>query len=51
MKIRLVGVVLFHADGRMEVQKDGDTVMTKLLVAFPNLTNEPKSFFFFVQRV
>jgi hypothetical protein len=34
MKIRLVGVELFHADGR--------TDMTKLIVAFCNFAEAPK---------
>ena len=35
MKIRPVGVELFHADGL--------TDMTKLIVAFRNLSNAPKT--------
>jgi len=35
MKIRQVGVELFHADGR--------TDMTKLIVVFRNFANEPKN--------
>ena len=36
MKIRLVGAELFLADGQMD--------MTKLIVAFRNLADEPKNF-------
>jgi hypothetical protein len=39
MKIRLVGVELFHTDGRT----DGRTDMTKLIVAFRNFANAPKT--------
>jgi hypothetical protein len=35
MKIRPVGAELFHADGRKD--------MTRLIVPFCNLTNEPKN--------
>ena len=35
MKIRRVGGELFHADGR--------TDMTKLILAFRNITNAPKT--------
>ena len=35
MKVRPVGVDLFHADGQ--------TDMTKLFVAFRNFANEPKN--------
>ena len=38
MKIGLVGAGLFHADGR--------TYMTKVIVAFRNFANAPKSEFF-----
>ena len=38
MKIRLVGVELFHVDR----QTDGRTDMTKLIVAFRNFANAPK---------
>jgi hypothetical protein len=37
MKIRPVGAELFHADG----QADGQTDMTKLIVAFRNFANAP----------
>jgi hypothetical protein len=37
MKIRPVGTVLFHVDGREEA-------VTKLIVAFRKFTNEPKTF-------
>ena len=40
MKIRPVGAELFHADGRAET--DGQTGMTKLIVAFRNFANAPK---------
>jgi hypothetical protein len=39
MKIRLVGDELFHADRR----KDGQTDMTKLIVAFGKYTKAPKN--------
>jgi len=39
MKIRSVGVDLFHADGRT----DGQTDMTKVIVGFRNFPNAPKS--------
>jgi len=39
MKIRPVGVDLFHADGR----KDRRTYMTNLTVAFRNFANAPKN--------
>jgi len=38
MKIRPVGAELFHADGRT----DGQTDMTKPIVAFRNFLNVPK---------
>jgi hypothetical protein len=38
MKIRPVEAELFHADG----QRDGQTDMTKLIVAFHNFANAPK---------
>ena len=38
MKIRPMGEQLFHVDG----QTNRRTVMTKLVVAFRNLTNRPK---------
>jgi hypothetical protein len=38
MKIRPVGAELFHADG----WADGQTDMTKLMVAFRNFSNAPK---------
>jgi hypothetical protein len=40
MKIRSVGAKLFHADG----QTDRQTDMTKLIVAFRNFANAPKSY-------
>jgi hypothetical protein len=39
MKIRPVGAELFHADGRT----DGQTDMTKLIVAFGKFANAPKT--------
>ena len=39
MKIHLVEAELFRSDGRT----DGRTDMTKLIVAFRNFTNAPKS--------
>jgi len=39
MKIRPVGVELFHAGGRTDRRTD----MTKLIVAFRNLVNAPKT--------
>jgi hypothetical protein len=39
MKIRPVGAELFHVDG----QTDGQTDMTKLIVAFRKFTNAPKN--------
>ena len=38
MKIHTVGTELFHAEGRT----DGQTDMTKLIVAFRNFANAPK---------
>jgi len=38
MKIRPVGVKLFHADGRT----DGEMDTTKLLVTFRNFVNAPE---------
>jgi hypothetical protein len=39
IRIRPVEAELFHADGR----KDGQTDMTKLIVAFRNFGNAPKN--------
>jgi hypothetical protein len=39
MKIRPVEAELFHADGRIE----GQTYMTKLIVAFRNIANAHKN--------
>jgi len=39
MKIRPVGAEMFHADSRTERRTD----MTKLIVAFHNFANAPKS--------
>ena len=41
MKIRPMGAELFRADRRTEVQADGQTDMTNLMVAFRNLANAP----------
>jgi hypothetical protein len=38
MKIPQVVADLFHAEG----QEDGQTDMTKIIVAFPNFANAPK---------
>ena len=38
MKIRPVGAELFHADA----QKDGQTDMTKSIIAFRNFANAPE---------
>ena len=43
MKIRPVEAELFHADGRTEVEKDGNS-HDEANVAFPNFTNESKNF-------
>jgi hypothetical protein len=46
MKVRSVGAELFYADGRTDKQKErgteGQTDMTKLIVAFRNFANTPK---------
>jgi len=39
MKLRPVGAELLHADGRT----DGQTDMTKLIVAFLNFANAPEN--------
>jgi len=39
MKIRLVGVQLIRAAGG----KEGQTNMTKIIIAFRNFANEPKN--------
>ena len=39
MKIRPVGVELFYAGGQLDRQKD----MTKMIVAFRNFANAPKT--------
>ena len=39
MKIRPTGTILFQADARA----DGQTDMTKLIVAFRNMSNAPKN--------
>jgi hypothetical protein len=41
MKIRPVGAELFRADG----ETDGRTDMTKLIVAFRNFENAPKTYY------
>jgi hypothetical protein len=43
MKIRPVETELFPADGRTDGGTDGETVMTKLIVAFRNFANEPNN--------
>jgi Fe-S-cluster formation regulator IscX/YfhJ len=43
MKIRSVGAELFHADEQMDGRIDRYTYMTKLIVAFRNFSNAPKS--------
>jgi len=43
MKIRPVGIELFHADGRTNGQVDRQTDTTKLIVAFRNFENVPKN--------
>ena len=47
MKIRPVGVELFHAitrtDGQTDRQTDGQTDMTKLIIAFRNFGGAPKT--------
>jgi hypothetical protein len=42
MKI-LLGAELFHADRRTHGQKDSETDMMKLIVAFRNFANKSKS--------
>ena len=37
-----MGDELFHADGRKEGRKDGQTDMTKLIVVFCTFANAPK---------
>jgi hypothetical protein len=41
MKIRPVGVELFHADGQTGGQTEGRTDMTNLIVAFRNFVKAP----------
>ena len=43
MKICLVGDKLFHAEGRAEKWKDGQTDMAKLKVGFLKFANAPKN--------
>jgi hypothetical protein len=47
LKIRPVGAELFHADGRIDGQTDRgtdrQTDITKLIVAFRNFANAPKT--------
>jgi hypothetical protein len=40
MKVQPVGAELFHEDGWM----DGRTDKTKLIVAFPNFANTPRTY-------
>jgi len=42
MKIRSVGAVLLHADGRAGGRKDKRTHIVKLIVAFRNFANAPQ---------
>ena len=42
MKIRLVEAKLFHAGGPASVRTDGQTNMTKPIVAFRTFLNAPK---------
>jgi hypothetical protein len=42
MNVRPVGAELFHAGGRTDGWVDGQTDMTKLIVAFRNFANRPK---------
>jgi hypothetical protein len=43
MKIRPVGAELFHADQRTDGQTDKRAGITKLIIAFRNYSNAPKS--------
>jgi hypothetical protein len=43
MKIRPVGAKAFHADGRTDRQTYVHTDMTKLIAAFGNFANAPKT--------
>jgi len=43
MKIGSVGAELFHSDGWKDERRDRGTDMTKLIVAFRNFANAPKS--------
>ena len=43
MKIHVVGAYVFDAEGRTDKRTDGQTDMTKLIVAFRNFANAPKS--------
>jgi len=45
MKFRRVGAEFFHAD----IRADGQTDMTKLIVAFRNSSNSPKTIVLFYQ--
>ena len=42
MKIRPVGVELFHSEGRKNGQTDWRTGLTKLIVDIRNFANAPK---------
>ena len=46
MKIRPVGIELFHADGQTRRRMYRQTDMTKVIVAFHNFTNAPKHFYY-----
>jgi len=41
MEIRIVGPEFFYSDG--QTQMDGETEMTKLIVAFRNFANAPNN--------
>ena len=43
MKIRLLGAYLFYADRLTDGRTDGQTDMMRLIVAFRNNTNAPKT--------
>jgi len=45
MKIRTVGVELFHADRQTERQTDGQTDLMKLILAFRKFANAPDTGF------
>jgi len=43
IKIHPVGAELFHANRRTDGRKDGQTDMTKLIVAFQDFAKAPKN--------